>query len=481
MTYQIFLESSFRSLLISLFAVILGFYISKTLYKRANSFIWIMGALFLCFFIPPVAVAYGYSSLSSRLVQNPLLLQCLYVLIMICRLTGPVTILLLFIPNSLSSEGFHCYKLSRSFSSKESGKTKHLLFFIKGSIWRYIVAFILIYLLAFSEFELSSLMNIQHWSVSLFDSYSQGISKLSALRLHLIPFLLQFIMLVVFLSIMPSMKGCQLSREIKDIRTSGNIFSLFKSRSFITVFSISVIFLFIGVLYPSYVIIKSAIPGFSVLFNEFWMLKELISSLLFALAATILSYVIASFLSAWAQKGRFKIVVLMVFIPALIGILPLSLFILATFQLPILRSLSDSPLPLLLALTIWCLPFVFILQFIINSFSADESIHSATLTLPFSKAKATELLWGFKFRAAFWIFFLIFTMAFFDLTASAILAPASMTTITARFYNLMHYGESEKLSATVCLSIIVPLLLFAVLGLILREFIRRWSAFSKSG
>ena len=480
MTDQIFLESSLRSLLIALLAVGFGFYISKTLNKRANSLIWIIGPLFLCFFIPPIAVAYGYSNISSKLVQQPVLHQSLYVLIMICRLTAPVTILLLFIPKQLSPEGFHCYNLSRSLSSRSSGIASHLLFLIKGSTWRYLVAFILVYMLAFSEFELASLMNIHQWSVSLFDSYSQGISPLSALRLHFLPFLFQFILLVVFLSMIPSMTGCELPKEIKDIQHSGNLSSLLKTGG-IPVSILTCLFFFVGVLYPSFVIIKSAIPGFSILFKEFWMLKELVSSLLFAFAASLLSYIIASLLPFLTQKGRLKIILFIVLIPVLIGMLPLSLLVFSLFQLPFFSPLSDAPLPLLVTLTMWSLPFVVILQVIINSFSADESTHSARLLLPFSKSKATELLWGFKFKAGFWIFFFVFTLTYFDLTASAILAPASMTTITARFYNLMHYGESEKLSATLCVSIIVPILLFSFIGLALKVLIRRWNALSKSG
>jgi len=383
-------------------------------------------------------------------------------------------------PKSLSPEGYHCYHLSRNLNLKKRDILTHLLFLIKGSVWRYFLAFILVYILAFSEFELASLMSINHWSVSLFDSYSQGISTLSILRLHAFPFLFQLILLVLFLSIIPSIKGCRLPGGIKDVQHSEHPFSHFKSVGLPTLILI-LFFFFVGVVYPAYVIIKSAVPGFPILLKEFWMLKELLSSLLFAFAASLLSYIIASLLPPLTKTGRLKIALFIVFIPVLIGMLPLSLFVFSLFQIPYISSLSDTPLPLLTTLTMWSLPFVLILQFIINSFSEGESTHSARLLLPFSKSKATELLWSFKFRAAFSIFFFVFALTYFDLTASAILAPASMTTVTARFYNLMHYGESEKLSATVCLSFIVPILLFSVIGLGLKLLIKRWNALSKSG
>ena len=47
------------------------------------------------------------------------------------------------------------------------------------------------------------------------------------------------------------------------------------------------------------------------------------------------------------------------------------------------------------------------------------------------------------------------------MTASSLLAPVGTTTVFARLYNLMHYGQSQVLSALVCLSVIVPLALLA--------------------
>ena len=494
MSDLIFLESSFRSFLIALLAVIFGAFISRILYKRLYLLPWIICPLFLCFFIPPVAVAYGYSNLSFKLIQSPFLLNSLYVLIMTSRLTAPVTILLFLVPTSLSPEGLHCYKLLRDFSPGKRSITKYMLFLARGSLWRFAVAYILVYMLAFSEFELASLMNVEHWSVSVFDSYAQGISSLRAIRLHSVPFLLQGILLIVFLSVIPNMKQRELFDGMKNIsypeiglvkplsqKSSFNILYDFRSFSFLIVFTLTLTFLFVGVLFPAFKIIKSAIPGFLVLLREFWMLKELIASLLFAFTATLLGYIFAFVFSLLWPRKRLKKLLLLVFIPGVIGILPLSLIVLRIFQLPFLNKLYDSPLPLLTVLTIWCLPFVISLQIIFNAFTGNESIHSARLLLNFSRQNAMELLWKFKFRGALWIFFFVFTLTYFDLTASAILAPASMTTITARFYNLMHYGESEKLSATVCLSIIVPLLLFLVISLFLRVFIKRCNAFSKSG
>jgi ABC-type Fe3+ transport system permease subunit len=68
-------------------------------------------------------------------------------------------------------------------------------------------------------------------------------------------------------------------------------------------------------------------------------------------------------------------------------------------------------------------------------------------------------------RSRFWVLALLFYWAYFDLTASAILAPPGMTPVTVRLYNLMHYGRTAVLSAMVMVSFAVPVVLAAAAGL----------------
>ena len=60
------------------------------------------------------------------------------------------------------------------------------------------------------------------------------------------------------------------------------------------------------------------------------------------------------------------------------------------------------------------------------------------------------------------IFFMLFIASYFDITLSSVLAPPRMPTIFTRLYNLLHYGQNMKLSATILLSILIPVIILAV-------------------
>jgi ABC-type Fe3+ transport system permease subunit len=66
---------------------------------------------------------------------------------------------------------------------------------------------------------------------------------------------------------------------------------------------------------------------------------------------------------------------------------------------------------------------------------------------------------------------LLFVWAYWDLTASSILAPIGMTPVTVRLYNLMHYGQIAALSAMTCAAFAAPIFIF-----LLALGTRRWWA-----
>jgi ABC-type Fe3+ transport system permease subunit len=78
------------------------------------------------------------------------------------------------------------------------------------------------------------------------------------------------------------------------------------------------------------------------------------------------------------------------------------------------------------------------------------------------RGRARRLLWELRARRRFLVLFLLCCWGYFDLTASAVLAPPAMTPALVRLYNLMHYGRMAALSAMVCAVFCVPLLAFFV-------------------
>jgi ABC-type Fe3+ transport system permease subunit len=208
------------------------------------------------------------------------------------------------------------------------------------------------------------------------------------------------------------------------------------------------------------------------------MFREIMNSVLFAGGASCGVF----FLTLLLERMNYlknKFLQFFSFLPVLIGVRAVSFILLEVFQLPLVNILYGSPVPLLIALILWIFPFIIILQFIPAFSWRNESVHSAELMLSSSRKAAVELLWKMKFSKKLWIMFLVFTLAYFNFTAAVILGPVSMTTVTERLYNLMHYGESERLSAVVCVTMIIPMLLFFIISVIFRSLISRWGRVMK--
>lgn len=494
MSLIIFLSSLLWSSLIALSAVLTGGFIVTILSARIKEMNLILIPLLVCFFIPPIAIGYGYTTISCNLIQFPFLHKCLYAIIMAGHLTGPASIILFFIPPALSAESRHCIQLQTQLKSRNTTRSnttsetnhKHssltniieklneLKFLISANLWRYTFAYTFIFTAAFNEFELASIMNIKTWSVNLFDAHAQGISFLSSLTANAFPFITLLIISITLLySITPlsrlfiSDNNAQLQKSSE--KTTGRylkqLINNYKSNKASISFHIALVLFLLPIItsgiVPFAVIIKSALKGGLKCFLSLWMLKEMLNSLLFATSATIGVYILIM-IYRYLHLIKYKPVILLTFLPLLIGSLSFSLLTLQIFQLPPLHHLYNSPVPLIVALILQTLPLALLLSIASDIFTKNTSQHTAGLTLPFASHTAGKILWKMHYQKTIWILFFIFTIAYFNFTAATILAPVGMTTVTERFYNLMHYGESEKLSATILVTIIIPLIIFTI-------------------
>lgn len=144
-------------------------------------------------------------------------------------------------------------------------------------------------------------------------------------------------------------------------------------------------------------------------------------------------------------------------VPGLLGALVVSLLLLALFQTPLLRPAYDTPLPLLLALTVLLLPPALLL---------------GALWMPHSPARhlarqvgSRRLHWELETRPRAIAFGLLFCWAYFDFTASSILAPVGFTPVFVRLHNLAHYGQTAVLSAMLLAAVAAPVLAVLLAGL----------------
>jgi len=458
-----------RSLIISSIAVIMGSFLSTYLSWVEKKYKIFIILIFCCLF-PSLAIGYEYKIITNYLIQYPMLITLLYCIIMICRLAVPASLILYFIPQSVSLEGIHCFKLLRSSQPSFTYYRKFIHFGIQGLFRPYCVTFSLVFLMAFSEFEIASILDIKHWTVNMFDSFAGGLPTIEVMKLCWLPLGIEILTIIILISfigsdrIFPespdSLSGYALYKQSQ----KRNVSSFFPGK-YIFIIAVILLVLFL----PVVLILRGAVSGIVILFREFWMFDEIISSILFALAGAFGAFMLAIFIHRTGSDKKYLFLKLLL-IPGLLGGVPLALSILWVFQNTALHFVYNTPLPLLIGLILLFLPYAFILTLLLHFFIPGESIYIATLTgnIRAGKQSSLKLLWVLKYSKRFWLFFLLFCWAYFDLTLSTILAPSTMTTITTRLYNIIHYGESEKLSATVLITILIPLVLIGVLCLIVK-------------
>jgi hypothetical protein len=164
-------------------------------------------------------------------------------------------------------------------------------------------------------------------------------------------------------------------------------------------------------------------------------------------------------------------------LPGLLGPLVLSLAILGLFQLPGFRVLSDSLVPLILALVLFVLPRAVILFAVAGITRRTQSAHCAWMLVASPEAAQRRtgagLVDDLQFKAAFWSAVLVWYWCYWELTPASLLAPPSAMSFCVRLYNFMHYGQSNALSTMLLAAVAVPTVTVVVLSR-LRPALVRW-------
>jgi hypothetical protein len=135
--------------------------------------------------------------------------------------------------------------------------------------------------------------------------------------------------------------------------------------------------------------------------------------------------------------------------------------------MPLLRAAYDTPLPLLLALTIILLPLALLLDVLLLMRRLSPMRHIAR------QLGSRRLAWVLEWQPQIGAFALLFCWAYFDFTASSILAPVGMTPVFVRLHNLAHYGQTAVLSAMMLAAFATPAVLLLLTVAAGRIYARR--------
>jgi hypothetical protein len=167
-----------------------------------------------------------------------------------------------------------------------------------------------------------------------------------------------------------------------------------------------------------------------------------------------------------------RILWLTLLLPGLLGSLVLSLGLLAMFQLPGLRGLYDTWLPMLLGQTLAVLPFAAAVVLLLRRVSAPAALHSANLLAVSGESRIRRQMATIRWRLTTgrWLLggLIIAHRCFWDVTVASILRPVQVEPVITRLYNEMHYGRTEALMSLSLLAALTPLAIAAAAMLLSR-------------
>lgn len=460
----------FRSLIVAGLAVGIARQLRDLLAGRHSTIRQVAWVLLLApYFTPVLLTGYAYANFSLSLIHHPNINTIFYAVLLCWKFTPVAAVILYFTPSPISAEAVYCRRMisfnaqkNRSHPTLDSMFDDWLFLLRAGCARGAIAAFAVVFLCAFAEFEMASLMVVKTWTVALFDAHAGGLTLHESLRRMLGPSLCEAAAVATAVAVLGR------HRIIPTPTLAVNEKTHWFAWSYLVM-----AFVFMMII-PAGMVLWGTIRGFGLLLENFVLSREIISSLLFAAGATLIAGLTVFWLGPVARSRRpgsvlAKMILLIAVCLGLLGPLVLSLTVLSAMQLPGMLSLRDTPVPLVFTLGLVLLPMALVLERVLELAGYRSALHLARLMQ--KSRPARDLIWRFSTSGKFWAVALLFVWAYWDLTASAILAPIGMTPVTVRLYNLMHYGQIAALSAMTCATFAAPVLLF-----LLAFATRRWWA-----
>jgi len=439
-------------------------------------FIW--GLLLAPFLVPPLLVGYAYYRPSLMLVHYPRTTEAVYCVVLFLRFFAAAVLIRVFAPPSpISAEAIHCQRLLRRRDETWARRFfADALTWLRGPGHASIAAFAVIFLSAFQEFEIAALMGITagdvqapaSWTVWLFNWQAGGPPLFESLAYAVTPLVCELVLIVPVLILLGSWMSSPWQVETNADEDG---------RSRIASGAILIVATLLVAGGPALIVVRGALRGIQSQAASGPLLPEIGVAAAIASATVLLTCVICAVALGVAPRKWRGAIVPLLSLPGALGSLVLSLGILWLFQLPGLQALSQSLVPLILAVTLVLLPRSFILTAILGSGRRAQAAHCARMLAQSPSAlqrrSAARLIDELEIRRFFWAAVLVWYWAYWELTAPSILAPPAATPFVVRMYNFMHYRQDEPLSVMIVASILVPLAAIAVLAAG-RRLVVRW-------
>lgn len=421
-----------RALAVAVLALALGWKMGAQLsgwrgQRRALG--WLLLLAPLC--TPALLVSYGYGK-GAFAFAPAMWKEAGYTLIVALRLVPIAALARLFFPSALSAEAAFVHRLA----CPDTRRWQRWGFFIRAAGAAPSLVLGLLFLLAFSEFELASLWGVKTWTIALFDAHAGGLALAESLRFVVVPLACQVAVLAA------------LAVESKAVRIGDAPLHARGSAVAVPalVFAWGPIAALTSLL-PFAMVAALAVRGVPALIRHTVFWEDFVTSIGFAATAAGAAWLVSARLGGWRS---------LLVLPGLLGGLVVSLLVLALFQQRPVRALYDTPVPLLLALVLLLLPPAWVLRQLLHTRRAGEALHLAQML------RHGGLLWELDGKRRTAAVFALFGWAYFDFTASSLLAPVGLTPVFVRLHNLAHYGQNAVLSAMLLAASAIPVTLAAL-------------------
>lgn len=391
--------------------------------------------------------------------------ELLYSGLLILRFAPVAALTMWLLPTPrMSAEAVHCRRLLVHSAPRGQKIRTALESIARGPLQSSLPAFAIVFLLVFQEFEIASLMQVSRspvaWTVWLFDNHAGGLMLSHSLRLTFAPLLCECLVVGAVIAVLmrqdwqqreplrPAMRNSALSDHLP-LAIAG------------------LALLFVAVV-PMWRLSSELAGGLPSLLGQPRMIgslaTELFTSLAFATASALTAFRISGLIPVTGGRTPWLAVVLS--LPGLIGALVLSLLLLWLFQLSFLNALYDTPIPMLLGLTLFLLPRAVLLRLLLRGRRPREAEFTAELlrggARPGLSQRAGRILYVLRTQPALWATALLAYWSYWDLTIASILRPTQLEPFTPGLYNLMHYGRNETLAAMALLAGVFPFLIVGV-------------------
>ena len=440
---QVALDAA-RCLLLAVIVTSIGWKIGGGLPRVLDPKRWALVAAPLC--TPALLVSYTYASWALRLTGSPWLLNVFYSVLVGLKLIPLAVIARRMFPPVISREARFCEALI-----KDRSWTARLAF--RRAAWGAAPWFTggLVFLLAFTDFELASLLSVKTWAILLFDAHAGGLALPESLSRVIGPIALELLIIALFMR--------PVGRMV--FRTHAASEPMVERRWALPALgAISAVMSF----WPLVKIVGQSVTGWELISIRDVVGEEILMSLATALVATLAIWVALLFITR-------KITRLFLVLPGLLGALVLSLILLAALHaapppfLPAsvqgqwakrLQVIAESPLPLLVAEALLLAPVALILRTLLASRHLGEKLHLARM------AGSRRLIWDLALEPRAAALGLLFLLGYFEFTAASILAPVQLTPVCVRLHNLAHYGQTAGLSALLVSAMLAPAAVLAL-------------------